>query len=188
MVCSRVTLNTGPGKGCPSALSGGCQNALWLLGGVPQQHRTDSLSAACHNLDQAAADDLTRRYQELCDTTACSPPATTAARRMKTAASKAPTATSNALEQAPAARLGRLRRPRGLSRLHRRHRRSPQRSPPGPHRRRTRVAASAAGAAHPGLRVGARPGHLALRVHPAQGVLLGAVAPDRLHPARPPLR
>ena len=49
------------------ALSGGCQNALWLLGGVPQQHRTDSLSAAYHNLDQAAADDLTRRYQELCD-------------------------------------------------------------------------------------------------------------------------
>ena len=35
--------------------------------GVPQQHRTDSLSAAYHNLDQAAADDLTRRYQELCD-------------------------------------------------------------------------------------------------------------------------
>ena len=49
------------------ALSGGCQNALWLLGGVPQQHRTDSLSAAYHNLDQSAADDLTRRYQELCD-------------------------------------------------------------------------------------------------------------------------
>ena len=49
------------------ALSGGCQNALWLLGAVPQEHRTDSLSAAYHNLDQAAADDLTRRYQELCD-------------------------------------------------------------------------------------------------------------------------
>ena len=26
------------------ALSGGCQNALWLLGAVPQEHRTDSLS------------------------------------------------------------------------------------------------------------------------------------------------
>ena len=49
------------------ALSGGCQNALWLLGAVPQEHRTDSLSAAYHNLDQAASDDLTRRYQELCD-------------------------------------------------------------------------------------------------------------------------
>ena len=37
------------------ALSGGCQNALWLLGAVPQEHRTDSLSAAYHNLDQAAS-------------------------------------------------------------------------------------------------------------------------------------
>ena len=43
------------------ALSGGCQNALWLLGGIPNEHRTDSLSAPCHNLDQAAADDVTRR-------------------------------------------------------------------------------------------------------------------------------
>ena len=49
------------------ALSGGCQNALWLLGAVPEEHRTDSLPAAYHNLDQAASDDLTRRYQELCD-------------------------------------------------------------------------------------------------------------------------
>ena len=48
------------------ALSGGCQNALWLLGGAPEEHRTDSLSAAYHNLDQAAQDDHTRRYQELC--------------------------------------------------------------------------------------------------------------------------
>ena len=48
-------------------MSGGCQNALWLLGAVPQEHRTDSLSAAYHNLEQAAADDLTRRYQEFCD-------------------------------------------------------------------------------------------------------------------------
>ena len=48
------------------ALSSGCQNALWLLGGTPEEHRTDSLSAAYHNLDQAACDDLTRRYQELC--------------------------------------------------------------------------------------------------------------------------
>ena len=49
------------------ALSGGGQNALWLLGGVPQQHRTDNLSAAYHNLDEAAGDDLTRGYLELCN-------------------------------------------------------------------------------------------------------------------------
>ena len=39
---------------CPSesfeALSHGLQNALWELGGVPQRHRSDSLSAAVNNL------------------------------------------------------------------------------------------------------------------------------------------
>ncbi len=48
------------------ALAEGLQNALWALGGVPQQHRSDSLSAAFCNLDREAEDDLTRRYEELC--------------------------------------------------------------------------------------------------------------------------
>jgi transposase InsO family protein len=48
------------------ALAEGLQNALWALGGVPEQHRSDSLSAAFRNLDRNAADDLTRRYEELC--------------------------------------------------------------------------------------------------------------------------
>jgi hypothetical protein len=48
------------------ALAEGLQNALWALGGVPEQHRSDSLSAAFRNLDRAAEDDLTRRYGELC--------------------------------------------------------------------------------------------------------------------------
>jgi transposase InsO family protein len=48
------------------ALAEGLQNALWALGGVPQQHRSDSLSAAFHNLDREAQEDLTRRYEELC--------------------------------------------------------------------------------------------------------------------------
>jgi hypothetical protein len=47
------------------ALAEGLQNALWALGGVPEQHRTDSLSAAFRNLDRDACDDLTRRYEEL---------------------------------------------------------------------------------------------------------------------------
>ena len=47
------------------ALSGGLQNALWCLGGVPLQHRTDSLSAAFNNLTEQ--EELTRRYQELCE-------------------------------------------------------------------------------------------------------------------------
>ena len=49
-----------------SALSSGLQQALWTLGGAPAQHRTDSLSAAFRNLDQAAQQDLTERYQALC--------------------------------------------------------------------------------------------------------------------------
>ncbi len=48
------------------ALAEGLQNALWLLGGAPRQHRTDSLSAAFRNLDATAQDDLTRRYEALC--------------------------------------------------------------------------------------------------------------------------
>ncbi|RWE68061.1 MAG: IS21 family transposase, partial [Mesorhizobium sp.] len=48
------------------ALAEGLQNALWLLGGVPREHRSDSLSAAFRNLDKDARADLTRRYEELC--------------------------------------------------------------------------------------------------------------------------
>jgi transposase InsO family protein len=47
------------------ALAEGLQNALWALGGVPREHRSDSLSAAFRNLDKAAADDLTQRYEGL---------------------------------------------------------------------------------------------------------------------------
>jgi hypothetical protein len=48
------------------ALAEGLQNALWALGGAPQKHRSDSLSAAFRNLGRDAAEDLTRRYQALC--------------------------------------------------------------------------------------------------------------------------
>jgi hypothetical protein len=46
-------------------LSEGLQNALAASGGVPKQHRTDSLSAAYKNLGGNKA--LTRLYDELCD-------------------------------------------------------------------------------------------------------------------------
>jgi hypothetical protein len=49
------------------ALAEGLQNALWALGGVPEQHRSDSLSAAFRNLDADAREDLTRRYEAFCD-------------------------------------------------------------------------------------------------------------------------
>jgi hypothetical protein len=48
------------------ALAEGLQNALWSLGGVPREHRTDSLSAAFRNLDTQACTALTRRYDEFC--------------------------------------------------------------------------------------------------------------------------
>lgn len=48
------------------ALAEGLQNALWSAGGAPQQHRSDSLSAAFRNLDADAKADLTTRYDALC--------------------------------------------------------------------------------------------------------------------------
>jgi hypothetical protein len=47
------------------ALSTGLQSALWRLGGVPEEHRTDSLSAAFNNL--AEKQELTRRYAGVCE-------------------------------------------------------------------------------------------------------------------------
>ncbi len=47
------------------ALSTGLQSALWRLGGVPEEHRTDSLSAAFNNLAEEL--ELTRRYAALCE-------------------------------------------------------------------------------------------------------------------------
>lgn len=46
------------------ALATGLQEALWMAGGVPEEHRTDSLSAAFNNL--AEQEELTARYRELC--------------------------------------------------------------------------------------------------------------------------
>jgi len=45
------------------SLSEGLQNALWELGGVPQRHRTDCLSAAVANTSNL--DEFTRRYRGL---------------------------------------------------------------------------------------------------------------------------
>lgn len=54
---------------CPSesfeSLSAGLQAALWRLGGVPREHRTDNLSAATHELVDSRGRDFTVRYREL---------------------------------------------------------------------------------------------------------------------------
>jgi len=47
-----------------AALSSGLQNAVWMMGGVPEEHRTDSLAAAFNN--HAEHELLTRRYEALC--------------------------------------------------------------------------------------------------------------------------
>ncbi len=47
------------------ALAEGIEKALWQLGGVPKQHRTDHLSAAVKNAGKAEAKDWTTRYGAL---------------------------------------------------------------------------------------------------------------------------
>ncbi len=47
------------------SLSQGLQNALWELGGVPKQHRTDCLTAAVNKVTHP--EEFTRRYQDLVD-------------------------------------------------------------------------------------------------------------------------
>jgi len=47
------------------SLSEGLQNALWKLGGVPEDHRTDCLTTAVQKTSHP--DDFTRRYQDLLD-------------------------------------------------------------------------------------------------------------------------
>lgn len=47
------------------SLSTGFQNALWELGGVPREHRTDRLSAAVNNLSDS--EEFTQKYKQLLD-------------------------------------------------------------------------------------------------------------------------
>lgn len=49
-----------------AAFAEGLQDALQRLGGSPQEHRSDSLSAAFKNLSKDAVNDATIRYQQLC--------------------------------------------------------------------------------------------------------------------------
>lgn len=51
------------------ALSGGIQKAFWEFGGVPQRHRSDSLSAAVRN--HSSRKQLTERYAALMDHYGC---------------------------------------------------------------------------------------------------------------------
>jgi hypothetical protein len=56
---------------CPSesfeSLTSGLQGALWKLGAVPHEHRTDNLSAATHELRDSGGRDFTKRYRKYLD-------------------------------------------------------------------------------------------------------------------------
>jgi hypothetical protein len=47
------------------SLADGIESCLWQIGGVPEQHRTDNLSAAIHQLDADGRKDFTARYRAL---------------------------------------------------------------------------------------------------------------------------
>ena len=47
------------------ALAEGIEKALWQIGGVPEQHRTDHLTAAVRHLRKEEREDWTLRYQAL---------------------------------------------------------------------------------------------------------------------------
>ena len=49
------------------SLSAGVQSALWRLGGVPLEHRTDNRSAVTRELAERRGGDFTKRYRELMD-------------------------------------------------------------------------------------------------------------------------
>jgi hypothetical protein len=50
-----------------TALAEGLQNAFWCSGGVPETHRTDSLSAAYKNCSDKTKEEFTESYRELCE-------------------------------------------------------------------------------------------------------------------------
>src|SRR5512135_984164 len=47
------------------ALAEGLERCLWQVGGVPEQHRTDHLTAAVRQLDKGEREDWTERYKAL---------------------------------------------------------------------------------------------------------------------------
>lgn len=49
------------------SLAEGIETALWRLGGVPEEHRTDNLSAAVRRIDHGDKKDFTTQYQGLMD-------------------------------------------------------------------------------------------------------------------------
>jgi hypothetical protein len=164
------------------ALAEGLQNALWALGAAPQQHRSDSLSAAFRNLDADAQTDLTRRYDALCAHYGMTPTRNnTGIAHENGSIESSHGHLKKGLEGALL-----LRGSRDFDDLDgwrrfidefvgRRNARNAQRI--GQER------PAFAAATDDRLRGGARPGHFVGRLFIAAGLLLGAVATDRPSPA-----
>ena len=155
-----------------NALAENLQNALWALG-VPDEHRSDSLSAAYRNLDAEAAKDVTRRYDEFCahygmaasrlgeahenGAVVAQPPPGCAPSTRRCCAARATSPTSPIMTvRRPARRLQELGRRRGC---------------------RTRQGAGSAGPARHRLHRDGRPGHQDRRLH---GPRIFYSAPSRL--------
>src|SRR5271167_4734330 len=170
------------------ALAEGLQNALWALGAAPLEHRSDSLSAAFRNLDRDAREDLTRRYEALC-----------AHYRMTPSRNNPGLAHENGAIESPHGHLKKaiedallLRGSRAFDTLEAYRRFVDEIVGRRNARNRKRLdlerPALQSLPAHRTLRGDDRHRHLDQRVHPQEGVLFGALAPDRPSPARAPLR
>ncbi len=172
------------------ALAEGLQNALWALGRAPLQHRSDSLSAAFRNLDDDTRQDQTRRYEALCAHYGMEPTRNNRGVAHENGSIESPHGhLKQAIEDALLLRgVARLRRPGCLSPLRRRDRRAAQRAQRQAARSRALGPAIAAGAPDDRLRGDDRHRHFDQRLHPQEGVLFGALAPDRPSAARAALR
>ena len=161
------------------SLAAGLQDALWMAGGVPEEHRTDSLSAAFNNL--AEREELTKRYQALCTHYGMRPTRNnTGVSHENGAIESRQGSLKTALDQAPAAaRQSRVRRPAGLRAVRGRDGASAQ-CPLRPGLGgRARLPEAAAGAPHGRLRGDRCTRQQVRRVHGQERALQRALAAGR---------
>ena len=147
------------------------------VGGVPQSRRR-----CARGLDLA----LQRAVRALPDGADPQQPRRGPRERLHRERARAPE--ERGARRAAAARRRGVRRPGRLPPLHRRDRQPQERPQRQAHRRRAGAAAAVAAGAHLRLRGDLRLRDLLGRLHPAQGLLHRAVAPDRASRARAPVR
>ena len=163
------------------ALAEGLQNALWALGGVPEQHRTDSLSAAFRNLDAEAKEDLTTRYEAFCAHYGMTPTRNNPGVSHENGSIESSHGhLKSKLDDALLLRASRdFDDSAGMAGLRRRDRRPRQRPQRQAHRPGATGAETTAAPQDHRLRGGPCRRHQFQRLHAAQGVLLGSLATDR---------